>query len=442
MDALGVDISEERWTVAHLESGLLSGGAVATFVIEGEAGERAEKLRAYIKEKRRVPSIALAFPEKDCLLKVISLPSTGTRAVSKMLGFELERHLPSDAEDWLWSHVPIANERASAAIMLSAVRSAPAEAVLSVLNAAGLTPSVITSGQAALAEALRRSGFLPGKGLSAVVSARQDRCTLQVFRGGVLEYSSGFELRTAQQALSFALSYVKEAPASFFVIDEGLSEDTIIETFLEEARAYLGQARVFGPVPALSRAFGAALIASEKKTAGPAMADMDVSLQARKRAMGAAVACTLAVFIGGGAVAVKDIIALKKVEKKIAGLGEERIRADTLMSELDHLTRDMNALEEISGASSPVFLDTLRRLTELTPEDTYLTGLEYGRDSITVDGVSQRASGLFMSLSRSGFAEDINYDGPVLRGQDGKERFRIKFRNSGGHGDGQARLGS
>ena len=113
-----------------------------------------------------------------------------------------------------------------------------------------------------------------------------------------------------------------------------------------------------------------------------------------------------------------------------------------LARELDSITTDLKALEEMKGTSSPGFLDTLRRLTELTPEDTYLTGLEYGRESISVDGVSSKASGLFMKLSRSGLAEDIKYEGPVVRGQDGRERFRIRFKPSGGQGNADNRIGS
>lgn len=441
-NAIGVEISDERWAVSHLEGGMLARGPVANFTIEGDPGERAEKLKAYMTEMRLgSPMIALAFPEKESLFKVLSLPSTGTKTISKMLGFELERHLPSDIDAWRWSFAPLKAEGNSTAIMFSALKATSIEAVLSVLKAHDISPALMTSGQAALAEAQARSGFLPAQGLSAAVCVGPNGFILQLFRAGALEYSSKATIEVAEQAFSLALSYAKESPSSLLVIDEGIAPDRL-DRFLGGASPFCGQARVFGPIPALSRAFGAALMALDRDASAASFNEQDTNLSTRKKSLAAAAIGVLAVVLAGGAVAVNDVLALKKVERQIAALGEERIRAEALLKEVEAKTRDMDALDEIKNESSPGFLATLARLTELTPEDTYLTGLEYGRETIIVDGVSQKASGLFMNLSRSGMAGEINYDGPVLRGQDGKERFRIKFRNAGGHGDEDTRFGS
>lgn len=441
MDSMGIDLSGPCWTVAHIKGGLLGTTPAAHFRIDGETAERVEKLKAYMKEKRAgSASIALALPPADCLVKVLSLPSVGEKAISRMLGFELERHLPTEAQEWRWSYHVIKTEGASSIIMFTAVKAALADGIIETFETAGLFPSLVTSGQAALSEAVRRSGFIPSGGLSAIASVGGDGLTLQVFKNGVLLYSSVSEVLTARQAIGFAFSFVKEMPQSFIVIDEGPSEDAA-GMILNDAQRLCSEAKVLGPVPALSRAFGAALTALENRAAG-SLLDRDSDLIIRKRALAAAGAAMLVVFGAGASVAVKDIMALRGVEKEIALLGDERIKAEALMKEVESITADMKALEDIKGGNSPGFLDTLRRLTELTPEDTYLTGLEYGRDKIIVDGVSQKASGLFMKLTGSGFAEDINYDGPVLRGQDGKERFRIKFRHSGGNEDGDSRIGS
>lgn len=441
-DAIGVEIREEGWVVAHLEGGFLARGPVADFIVEGDMGERAGKLKAYIREHRLGnPAIALAFPGKDSFLKVLSLPSTGSKAISRMLGFELERHLPSNAEDWRWSFASQKAEGTSTAIMFSAIKTARAEQVLNALKAAEITPALVTSGQAALAHALSQSGFLPKKGLSAAASIDKDGLNLQVFRSGALEYSSQVCPGMARQAFSFACSHTNEAPTSLLVIDECVSSDSM-DVILEEARRFFEQVRVFGPIPAHAPSFGAGLMAFERDAGGASVSEQDIDFNMRKRAVVAAVTGVFAVLAVGGVLAVNDMLALRKVEQEIAGLGEDRVRAEALLGEVKALAGDMDALEEIKGASSSGFLETLRRLTELTPEDTYLTGLEYAREAIIVDGVSQKASGLFMNLSRSGLAEEINYDGPVLRDQDGKERFRIKFRNQGGHGDEDTRLGS
>ena len=250
---------------------------------------------------------------------------------------------------------------------------------------------------------------------------------------------------SARLETGFALSFLKELPEAFVVIDEDASTDgpgDALEEMMVAAKEVCDTVQLFGPVPAFSRALGAALIALDSKEAGANLAAGTTRSASREKVLAAAAASLLAVFIAGAAVAVSDTLAIRKTEKEIALLGDGRIKAQAAMRDAEAMTADINILEELKGASSPGFLDMLSRLTELTPEDTYLTGLEYGRESISVDGSSQKASGLFMKLSRSGLAEDIRYDGPVVRGQDGRERFRIRFKPSGGQGNADDKIDS
>lgn len=442
LNSIGIDLAGPCWTVSHLKKGFSAVTPVAHLKIYGEVSEKIEKLKAHMKETGALTaSISLALPPTECLVKVLSLPSTDGKALAGMLGFELERHLPSDAGHWRWYHSLAKAGKASSFIMLTAVKAERADVILSTFEAAGISVSLVTSGQTALAEALRRSGFVPPDKFTAVASVRGEGMALEVLKDGVLLYSSEAQVRDARQAMGFALSFVKELPESFVIIDEDSMEGAA-EEVSDEARRLCGSVVEFGPVPSLSRAFGAAFMALENRSAGASLLERDNEPQVRKKALAAAGAAMLAVLGIGAVVAVNDMLTLRNVENEIELLGEDRIKAETLMRHVETVTSDIRTLEEIKGGSSPGFLDTLRRLTELTPEDTYLTGLEYGREKIVVDGVSQKASGLFMRLSGSGFAEDINYDGPVVRGQDGKERFRIKFRQSGGGVDGDGRTGS
>lgn len=442
MDAIGIDLSGPCWKAAHLKKSLFGVTPVKHFSLEGEIPERLEALHAYMKRHRLGPqSIALAYPARDCLVKVLSLPSAERRALSGMLGYEIERHLPTEAQLWRWSHPVIKTEGAASAVMLTAVKADEADAVAASFESAGLRPALVISGQGALAKAARCSGFLPAGALSAIATSRNGWFSLDFLKDGMLVYSSQSPLAVACREIGFALSFVKELPAAFIVIDEDGSEDAA-EAIADEARGFCGAVKVFGPVPALSRAFGAALMAFENRADGESLLARDNGAALRGKVLGAAAAVMLAVFCAGAFVTVNDALTVRKIEREIALLGDGRIKAQALARELDSITTDLKALDEMKGTSSPGFLDMLRRLTELTPEDTYLTGLEYGRESISVDGVSSKASGLFMKLSRSGLAEDIKYEGPVVRGQDGRERFRIRFKPSGGQGNADNRLGS
>lgn len=441
MDAIGIDLSGPCWKAAHLKKSLSGIIPVKHLNLEGEISERFEKLKAYIKKHRLSPDIALALPAGDCLVKVLSLPSADRKALAGMVGYEIERHLPTEAQLWRWSHAVVKTEGASSVIMLSAVKAEQADSITASFESAGLTPAIVTTGQEALAKAARFSGFLQADALSAIACVGSGGFTLDFFKDGALVYSSQSPLAMAPQEIGFALSFVKELPQDFIVIDEDGSEEAA-EAFENEARRVCGAVKVFGPLPALSRAYGAALIGCDNRAGSASLLAMGDGSDLRVKILGAGAAAMIALFAAGAFVTVNDALTIRKTEREIALLGDDRIKAQAVMREVDSITTDLKALEDMKGASSPGFLDMLRRLTELTPEDTYLTGLEYAKEAISVDGVSQKASGLFMRLSRSGLAEDIKYDGPVVRGQDGRERFKIRFKPSKGQGNADDRLDS
>lgn len=445
-EIIGIDLAGPRWKAAHLKKSLSGITPVEHLAFEGELSERLAALKGFLKRKKlAADAIALALPPGDCLLKVLSLPSADRKALSGILVYELERHLPAGPEAWRFTHTVMKNEGAASVIMLVAAKAAGADLQSAMFESAGLKPSFVTTGQRALAKAALGSGFLPPGALIAVASVNELGFSLDFFKDGTLVYCSHGAPGAARQETGFALAFLKELPEVFIVIDEEASEDGSwegLEDMREAAKEVCGAVQLFGPVPAFSRASGAALMALDSKDARSNLAAGTTRSASREKVLAASAASMLAVFTAGAVVAVNDTLAIRKTEKEIALLGGDRLKAQAAMREAEAITADINILEELKGASSPGFLDMLRRLTELTPEDTYLTGLEYGKESISVDGSSQKASGLFMKLSRSGLAEEIMYDGPVVMGQDGRERFRIRFKPSGGQGNADDKIDS
>lgn len=441
-DVIGIDLSGRCWRASHLAKWPHRAELVEHFRLEGTLPERVGQLKAYMKERRAEgAAIALALDPRDCLVKTLRLPVAESTGAARMLGFETERHLPSDADGWRWSSAVMNTEGTSSTVMLSAAKADSVAEAISALEAAGLVPGLMISGQAALAAAAKRSGFLGAGDLSAVISVSEEAIDLEVIRDGALLYSSRAPVAWFKRETVLALSSVKEVPRSFVIIDEDNGDESVVEKIADEAREFCASVRVFGPIPALTRAFGAAaIIADGSERAIDFLPDKGAPFF-REKALAAAFAAMLVILAAGAGVVANDLLTLNGISKEITRLGDDRTVAEAMIKESGSLAADLKTLEEIKGASAPEFLETLVRLTELTPEDTYLTGLEYGKDKIMVDGVSAKASGLFMKLSSSGFAEDINYEGPVTRGQDGKERFRIKFRKTGGEGDAAARTG-
>jgi Tfp pilus assembly protein PilN len=71
-------------------------------------------------------------------------------------------------------------------------------------------------------------------------------------------------------------------------------------------------------------------------------------------------------------------------------------------------------------------LPVLRDLTELLPNDAWLTTVSLDGKGIELTGAASAASTLIPLLENSPRFERVEFSSPVTRGRDNKEQFRIR----------------
>ena len=71
-------------------------------------------------------------------------------------------------------------------------------------------------------------------------------------------------------------------------------------------------------------------------------------------------------------------------------------------------------------------MQALSALTELLPDDTFLTGLALHLRQVTIDGSSGSAARLIGLLSADPVIRNAAFAAPVTRGDDGRDVFSIK----------------
>ena len=102
----------------------------------------------------------------------------------------------------------------------------------------------------------------------------------------------------------------------------------------------------------------------------------------------------------------------------------------------------IRTLEEVDGASLRGPINILKELTGLLPRDTWLSSLTIDEENITIDGYSDRASLLLITMGKSALLTDFAFEGPIDKTSEGKERFRINFRLKEKERDHKERTGS
>ncbi|MBI2560426.1 MAG: PilN domain-containing protein [Planctomycetes bacterium] len=71
-------------------------------------------------------------------------------------------------------------------------------------------------------------------------------------------------------------------------------------------------------------------------------------------------------------------------------------------------------------------LDILLEFTKVLPKNAWIRNLSISRNDFEIEGTAVSASDLIPILENSSRFENVGLASPVVKGPDGKERFRIK----------------
>jgi Tfp pilus assembly protein PilN len=115
---------------------------------------------------------------------------------------------------------------------------------------------------------------------------------------------------------------------------------------------------------------------------------------------------------------------LDHINGEIARLDPQVRATERVVRELERRRKLLATITSIeSGALRP--LPVLRELTDLLPNDTWLTTLSLDQKGVEVTGQAAAASTLIPLLENSPRLERVEFSSPVTRGRD-KEQFRIR----------------
>ena len=446
MDLLGIETRKNSWVAVHLKSSPVNVKIEGFISLTGEGfGERIEELKAYIKDKGlRNVRIAVGLPRESSLSMVLNVPAPKAEAIEGVLTYELEKHIPFDVDEAYHDYQVLKKDNKIFSILLAAARKEVVDEVAESFAGAGLAPDCIATWQSSLFNAFYHWKNLSGGKTTAFIGINEDDITVDVFSDLIPVYSKSINtvevskkkwLGLIEKELTFS-RFCLAGGAEERKIDEGIviSEEELGEEFLESLSETMDM-----PVKAMglqeqglpstaAASLGAALSSLSK---AQVKINLAPASSVRKRVpvyftnffLGCAVS-VLAVVTGFSYLA-QDWRALRGLNVSLTEVQEKKERVQGLVDKQRVLDKRIALMQEIDGKNAPSTLDVLRELTGLLPNDTWLTGFYFDGNEVSVDGYSMRASLLLIKLGESRFLRDVKFSGPVVKGQGGKERFRI-----------------
>jgi Tfp pilus assembly protein PilN len=384
--------------------------------------------------------LRLGLDRRLAVVKTIELPSAAGGDLARMIGFDLERHVPFPPEQTRFDWVALPGQAEEPRrVLLVAAEARTVERSLALVAGAKRQPAALTVACHALPALLPHA--LPAR--RAVWTHRHD---------GVADllFLDGRTLLTSRQvAAADPAELAREIRRSLPVVRwSGADEVWLSGLSGDDAPAWRDDLTAALNVPVSPPPFATSALpliaALPAANQGPALLALAVAAESRSPALNLLPAAlqpwapSRGLLVTAGMVAVIAILGLTlslvhvvrterylgRVAEEIRRLEPEAKAVDGLAEQLARKRRVLGALASAEEGRVPA-LPVLRELTETLPAGAWLQALTVDRQGVELTGQADGASALIPLLEASSWLERAELTSPVTKTQS-KEQFRIR----------------
>jgi Tfp pilus assembly protein PilN len=447
VDGLGIYIGSHEVALAHLTKRLFRVAVrrTATVPLPGpeQPAERRQALTNAVVSFTREGGVdarrtVLCVPRSEAAFNRVFLPAAARENLAQVLEYEIENLIPLSREEIYYDYSARDHGEERIEVLLMCIPREVVRGYLEALEDALVRPRGIVLASTAIADFVAYcrgvSGPLgvlvsaPGAMEVALLSGGQ-LVSSQLLPAKRLEDAAALERSVARQLADQAMP-AENVPLYRWELANGAAPGIAMPgegDLLAMARGRLEAPDEFfaSTEPAMLPAVGAALDAVREGTVpvnllpveGRRGADEGLSLTTV-----VLVALTaLLLLVWGGSALVKDALLRRQLEAQLESIGPQVREVKALQADVERLQRELDTLSE---GQEPRVTPLLKDLTELVPNDAYLTGMNLRGDKLSIDGQARSASDLITALEKSKHFKDVTFSSPTTK-QGDKERFSI-----------------
>lgn len=423
----------------HLTALLLTGrGAIETFTME-TSDQSAARLKAELDARRlKVGRVRIGLAREQVTVKVLELPRTPGGVLKQMVRFELERHLPFQAEEAVadFLELPGAEGRPHR-ILVAACERRSVRRALRLLQEVKGRPAAVTVACHDLPVLLdRKQG-----GRRVVWAHRAGNNTDLVFLGnGRLRLSRSVPIENAEQLgaevrASLRLVKWRDCEALWISGDHAaqLLTSPVLGEFVGSVSEPPWSAQAEELLEALPREeLGAATLAlaAALGSRSPELNLLPPPLRPRTLSVGELVTvgtASAAIVLGLALLFAQDHQARRYLDRlsEASRALEPQVKAiERLTVEIEAKKQALTAIQAIEdGRLRP--LQTLRDLTQLFPQDAWLSALTLDARGVEITGQAAAANRLIPLLESSPVLERVELTSSVVKAG-AREQFSIR----------------
>src|SRR5262245_14074395 len=427
----------------RLATAVLTGSRVEAFVVEAETP--AVALRAEL-DARGLPArtASFALARSAVTVKPIDLPPV-TGDLRQMVGFELERHLPFQAEDASYDFVPLPHdpgtERSATGeqrVLITAADRRIVDTALRLAEEARLRPLSLTvaAHNLPLLARMSRGAHVAwvhrAAGATDLLLLVGETLMLSRSLPGTDEALVADEIRRSMVALRW-----RGCDAVWMSGDADMGESVGTNPLAEIGAPITEPAwtpRALRQIDELAEEHRGALQLALAVAAGRGVRPLELLPSAvRPRRLTRPQAFTVGLMAATALLAIIALLApgwreqrhLNRIDAEIARLDPDVKNVDRVLRDLERKRKLLSTIDGVEAAGVRP-LPVLRELTEILPNDAWLTTVSLDAKGVELTGAASAASTLIPLLENSPRLERVEFSSPVTRGRDNREQFRIR----------------
>lgn len=413
----------------------------------------------------------VSLPRSAIGFQSFELPAPDRNVIGSMIEFEVEKHFFSKPEDLYYSYHVTEKSENRFHVVLATVKKDLADYYLQLLERLSLKPSILDVSTLSNLNLTPIDGRSPAP-VMAVVDLSPNSIDIGLLKDGHLEMSRNvpiqdpaaveayfsddlpprdFENVSAKlgkkiiheilETLSSCPQIGSEEPLEHIhLLGGGPYADTLAKQIQEESGSRTEiVSPPFGTSPALGAEFNPAFfttslgLALRELKPNPAEINL-LPAELRPKKKRANIKTTLGLSVAAGIVIIglvaseilNNITTLKALETQLQEARKQVGPLERVDAEYEDLKRYIDILGAIEK-QSPRKLPALQELTQILPQETWLTDLTVKKEQVEIKGASSSsASALIPILENSSHFKDAGFNGAVVKSPDG-EKFSIRM---------------
>jgi hypothetical protein len=383
--------------------------------------------------------VSLAVSPHLGFFRQVSLPRAASENLAQVVTYELDRFLPLPADNLFYGFQVIEETETEIRLMLMAVPRDQVEVGLRLLTEATLRPVAVELAPAAAGKVFALSGrpLPPAWLLLHLADGSFELTHLHGTRVKTFAQGRNFRGQDLSRAILSqvdAMAAARPEPQVLCIYGDRGADFKVENLKKHELEViYPSHLTISGLQPDMDLSEVLPAVGAGLSCLGQTPLGINLLPPAERAAIRLGrfsfTTTLLLIFLGlsclwGASAFIHTRVELYRVNRQIARLSQEAKEVESLFQESRALAKQMESLGKISQFPDKLLI--LKGLTQLIPNNTWLSNLHLSKQYVNLIGMSSAASDLIPMLDKSGFFKKTEFASPIVTDANKLEHFKIK----------------